>query len=220
MFEYFKIGYGLVTTNDPVTENCSLFYAQYLTLKTLCTTEDLIFFRKNMRLKLNERGLYNRRSVEPTPVRSVSKDEILGWLVASKILDTEHGQNIWHHLITHFGSYNNTGRMLDYLPFNPGNFYAWGQIVGSKLSYLFLPFFVVNLVLCCNKPVENTSSKIMYWLEFKNMPDSFINKQLSKYYERKMKAQYGENYLLGLYNIYFHMESKTEFPLFKELLKC
>lgn len=216
---YFKDGFGLVTTNDPNTENANLFYAQYLSLKERTNTEDLIFFRRNMRLKLNERGLYNRRSIEPNPVRSVSKDEILGWLVASKILDTEHGVNIWEHLLAHFGSYNNTGRILDYLPFNPGNYYAWGQIVGSKLSLLFLPFFVVNLIICCNQEPKNTSSKIMYWLEFKNMPDSFINKQLSKYYERKMKAQYGENYLLGLYNIYFNMESRSEFPLFKELLK-
>lgn len=211
---YFREGFGLITSNDPDTENCSLFYAEYLTLKQEVTEEDRQFFCNNMLLKLNERGLYNRRSIETIPVRSVSKDEILGFLVASKILNTNHGKVIWKHLITHFGAYNNTGRLLDYLPFNPGNYYPWGQIMGSFLSYLFLPMFIVNLFITCNKGPQNTSSKILNWLEFKNMPETFINKQLCKYFEKKMKAQYGEKYLDGLFNIYFNMESRVEFPLF------
>jgi hypothetical protein len=170
-----------------------------------------------MSLKLNERRLYNRRSIETIPVRSVSHDEITGFLVASKILNTEHGKVIWKHLMTHLGAYNNTGRIEDNLPFNPGNFYAWGQLVDSIISYIFLPLYIINMVIACNKEPQNTSSKIIYWLELKNMPASFINKQLFKYYERKMKAQYGENYLEGLFNIYFNTESRTEFPIWKEL---
>lgn len=215
--EYFKSGYGLVTENDPTTENCNLFYSEYLTLKKQHTEQDVAFFSENMKLKINDRGLYNRRSGETLPVRSVSKDEILGFLTASKILNTEHRFIIWKHLITHFGSYNNTGRLSDYLPFNPGNFYSWGQLVNSKLSYLFLPMFIVNLVITCNKKPQDTSSKIMDWLEFENMPASFINNLLKKYFEKKMRAQYGEKYLEGLLNIYFSMESKTEFPIFQEL---
>jgi hypothetical protein len=212
--EYFKEGYGLVTENDPITENCNLFYAQYLALKTPVVT-DLIFYRRNMKLKVNETGLYNRRSEETLPVRSVSKDEILGFMTASAILKTEHADKIWKHLLTHLGSYNNTGRLLDYLPFNPGNYYNWGQLVGSKLSYIFLPMFIINLIIASNKPVGITSSKILYWLIFKTMPKNVINNFICKYYERKMKSQYGENYIRGLYNIYFSMESKTGFPLFK-----
>jgi hypothetical protein len=211
--EYFKDGYGLVTENDPITENCNLFYAQYLALKTPVVT-DLIFYRRNMKLKVNESGLYNRRSVETLPVRSVSKDEILGFMTASSILKTEHADKIWRHLLTHCGSYNNTGRLRDYLPFNPGNYYNWGQLVNSKLSYLFLPIFVINLIIASNNPVGITSSKILYWLIFKTMPKNIINNFMCKYYERKMKAQYGENYIRGLYDIYFSMESKTKFPLF------
>lgn len=211
---YFRDGFGLVTEADQATENCNLFFAQYLALSKPVVT-DLIFFRRNMRMKINDRGLYNRRSIEPLPIRSVSKDEILGFLTASSILHTEHKNKIWRHLLTHFGSYNNTGRLLDYLPFNPGNYYNWGQLLESKLSYLFLPFFAANLVVACSKEKQNTSSKILYSLIFKTMPKSKLNNFMCSYYERKMKAQYGENYLRGLYEIYFNSESRTEFPLFK-----
>ena len=126
---YFKEGFGLVTENDPVTENCNLFYAEYLLLKRnheSLSEEDKVFFTKNMEMKINDRGLYNRRSIETTPIRSVSHDEITGWLVASRVLCTDHGKDIWRHLISHFGTYNNTGRLSEALPFNPANFYAWG----------------------------------------------------------------------------------------------
>lgn len=212
--EYLKEGFGLVTERDQFTENSNLFYAQYLALKTI-ESADVDFFSNNMRLKLNDRGVYNRRSIEPLPVRSVSKDEILGFMTASKLLKTDHAEEIWQHLLKTGGSYNNTGRLFDYLPFNPGNYYNWGQLVGSKLSYLFLPIFVANLLIACNKPASNTSSKIMYWLIFKTLPTSKLNNFMCRYYKRKMKAQYGENYLRGLYEIYFSMESRIEFPLFK-----
>jgi hypothetical protein len=216
-FEYFKDGFGLVTKRDPTTENCNLHYAQYLVLKSKPNVLDLVFFGKNMKMKLNDRGLYNRRSIEPLPVRSVSKDEILGFMTASHLLNTEHKNKIWKHLITHGGGYNNSGRLLDYLPFNPGNFYNWGQLVGSKLSYLFLPIFVINLMIACNKKPQETSSKLLYDLIFRTIPKTFINKILFKYYDKKMKSQYGDKYLYEMYCIYFAAESKTEFPLFVQL---
>jgi len=58
--EYLKEGFGLVTEHDQTTENCNLFYAQYLALKTI-ESADVDFFSNNMRLKLNDRGVYNRR---------------------------------------------------------------------------------------------------------------------------------------------------------------
>lgn len=216
--DYFREGFGLVTEHDKDTENCNLFYAEYLLLKKEITEEDKQFFSKNMQLKVNSAGLYNRRSIEENPPRSVSKDEILGFLVASKILNTEHGKEIWKHLITHFGTYNNRNDWFGRVPYNPGCFYSWGQLVNSKLSYLFLPIFIINLIIACNQNPQATSSKIMYWVEFKSMPGGFINNLLCRYFERKMKKQYGENYINQLFEIYFNMESRTEFPIFKELL--
>ena len=223
MFDYFPDGYGLVTQHDPITENCNLFYAEYLELRKRNEYFDSAFkvielsrFHYNMYLKHNQKfGVFNRRGKEDK--RSVSHDEITGWLVASKILGTGHGRDIWKHLIKHGGSYNNTGRLLDYLPFNPSNYYAWGQLVDSKLSYFFLPFYMVNLAIASSKPKENTSSKIIYWLELQNLPDTFINRKLKEYYQEKMNNQYGRDWLKSLFGIYFNSEDKLNFPIFKEL---
>lgn len=217
--QYFKEGFGLVTENDPETENCNLFYAEYLTLKKQINQQDVDFFVNNMNLKRTSSGLFNRRSKEPTPTRTVSKDEILGFLVTSKICNTGHGKEIWKHLITHFGTYNNVQEWRGRMPFNLGNFYTWGQLVDSPLSYLFLVMFTINLIICSNKKPEDTSSKIMYWLIFQNLKETTLNKMLKKYFEKKMKAMYQEDYKKSLFNIYFHMESQENFPIFKELNK-
>lgn len=222
MFEYFLSGYGLATQNDPKTENCNLFYAEYLTLKKRDQYFESHFklmeksrFMTNMAQKLNERGVYNRRSGNDK--RSVSHDEITGWMVSSKILNTSHGWDIWSHLTGNFGSYNNTGKLFDYVPFNPANYYAWGQLVESKASYIFLPFYMINLLIASNKPKENTSSKIIYWLELSNMPKTAVNIWLNNYYESKMKSQYGNNWLRSMLEIYFNTEDRENFPIFKEL---
>lgn len=217
--EYFKMGYGLTTQADPITENCNLFLATYHILKHLksgLSKEDRDFFIQNMELKVNQFGLYNRRSIEGNPVRSVSQDEILGWMISSDLLVTSHGADIWSHLIRHLGSYNNTGRWLDYLTFNPGNFYSWGQIVGSPLSYIFLPIYVINLLIAISKEPANTSSKIMLWMELETMPKTKINSILSSVFEHRMIAQYGADFVSVLLHKYHNRESE-EFPIFKEL---
>jgi hypothetical protein len=217
MFEYFRKGFGLVTEHDPLTENCNLFLAVWHILKKDSLTEaDRTWFMESMTMKKNAKGLYNRRSEESEPVRSMSQDEILGFLISSNILVTPNGQKVWDHLITHFGTYNNTGRLSEYIPYNPANFYSWGQIMGSKLSYLFLPFYVANLLIAIHKDAQNTSSKIMDWMEFQVMPKTWINKILYKIYEKQMKKQYGENYISVMLHIYHNAES-AEFPIFKEL---
>lgn len=218
MFEYFKMGWGIVTENDPNTENCNLFLAQYHILKNKksgLSKEDRNFFIKNMELKKNELGLYNRRSVEQQPVRSVSQDEILGFLISSELLATNHGAEIWDYVIKHCGSYNNTGRWLDYLPFNPGNGYSWGQLIGSKLSYLFLPIYTINMLIAISKESANTSSKIMLWMELETMPKTWINRMLHSIYEIRMIGQYGTDYDTAMLKAYHNKESK-DFPIFKE----
>lgn len=220
MFEYFKMGFGLVTKRDPTTENCNLFLAQYHILKHLksgLTDEDRDFFIANMETKINERGLYNRRNIEPAPTRSMSQDEILGFLISSTLLQTSHADKIWKHLVTHFGTYNNSGRLSEYVPYNPANFYIWGQIVGSKLSNIFLPFHVINLLIAINKAPIHTSSKIMYWMLYEAMPKTWINTILHSIYERQMIKQYGSDYVSFLLNFYHSTESQQDFPIFKEL---
>lgn len=220
--EYFKRGFGLVTEHDPITENCNLFFAEYLALKAKrlhqVSDEDLDMFVENMQLKINQRGLYNRRSEESEPVRSVSHDEITGWLVSSRILGTNHGKEIWSHIVKHLGSYNNTGRFLDSLPFNPGNYYAWGELVNSHiLSKIFLPMYLINMLIAISKDPQTTSSKIIYWLELSAMPKTWINNVLWSILERQLKKQYGEKYIHALMEIYFGSENRDEFPIFVEL---
>lgn len=210
------MGFGLVTEHDPITENCNLFLAQWHILKDSLSEDDRNWFIQNMSLKKNSKGLYNRRSIETKPVRSMSQDEILGFLISSKILSTDHGKEIWKHLVWHLGTYNNSGRLSEYVPYNPANFYSWGQIIGSKLSFAFLPFYVMNLLIAMNKDASETSSKIMDWMEFQVMPKTWINKILYKIFEKKMKKQYGEAYISVMLHIYHNAESEN-FPIFKEL---
>ena len=220
-FTYFRMGFGLVTENDASTENANLFLAQYHILKNNrvgLTNADRDWFTQNMKLKINSDGLYNRRSVESEPVRSVSHDEILGWMISSHLLGTTHGEDILSHLKWHLGSYNNTGRLFDYLPFNPGNFYSWGQICGSWLSYLFLPLFLINLLIAISKAPSDSGGKIMYWMTFSAMPKTWINDIMFSIYENKMIKQYGVEYVSVLLHIYHNVE-KPEFPIFEELLK-
>lgn len=219
MFEYFKMGYGIVTENDPNTENCNLFLAQWHILKNAkgtLTDADRDWFMANMTSKKNKHGLYNRRNVETEPIRSVSQDEILGFLISSTILKTPNAPKIWNHLKSHFGTYNNTRRLRDYIPFNPANFYSWGQICGSLFSYFFLPMYLINLLIAINKEPSNTSSKIMYWMEFEIMPKTKTNVYLYNIYDKKMKKQYGNDYVSVLLHLY-HNKEKPEFPIFKEL---
>lgn len=220
--EYFKRGFGLVTKNDPTTENCNLFYAEFLALKAkrlhVLEDSDLENFVLDMTLKLNKKGLYDRRSEEASPIRSVSHDEITGWMVSSRILGTNHGKNIWKHLITHLGSYNNTGRLTEALPFNPANYYAWGELADSWIiSKAFFPMYLTNMMISINKDPQETSSKIIYWLELSVMPKTTLNNMLWNIFEKEMKKQYGEKYLHALFEIYFSMEDKDNFPIFKEL---
>lgn len=211
--DYFKKGYGLVTERDQTTENCNLFYAQYILLKGKWDAKDYLFFMDNMARKYIKKGLYNRR--EGNDTRSVSHDEITGWMVASHLLGTNHKQHIWDYLIKHLGVYDNNGSV--YLPFNPANFYNWGAYVESPLHWLFLPLYFINLQIAIHRPKQETSSKIIYWLELFSMPDNWVNRQMKKIFVKKMTDQYGEQWLSGLYEIYFKEENKLTFPLWIEL---
>lgn len=195
---------GLVTTSDPQTENRNLFYAEYLTLDGVDQG-----FNSFMNEKKIANGMYLRSSIHTE--RTVSHDEITGWLVSSKILGTNHGKEIWNQLKENYGAYPAVVKdWTDYLPFNPGNYYAWGKLVGSSFSLLFLPMYLINLVIACSKSPNNTSSKIIYWLELSN-----INSPLCKwYFEKRMKSQYGNDWLLSLLTIYFGTDS--EFPVLKQ----
>jgi hypothetical protein len=211
--DYFKLG-GLVTLGDQNTENNNLFYAQYLTLGG----KNIYNYDKVMSTRRTSSGLYMRSPLHLH--RSVSHDELTAYFINSKILNTQHRFEIWKQLKKHLGSYPAIiESKMDYLPFNPGNYYAWGDLSESKLGWVSFPMYLINLLIATAKPAGNTSSKIIYWLELSNMSDNVVNRWLKRIYEKKMKKMYGENYLYALYSIYFANESRTEFPLWVELSK-
>jgi hypothetical protein len=215
MFSYFNSIYGLVTKHDPTSENAGLFLAQYV-----MTNPDalaLSTYYSKMKAAKQPNGMYARSAKHLQ--RSVSHDEISAMMSISYKYNSFHRFEIWKSLIKNYGAYPAIVMdKSDYLPYNLANYYAWGQYVGSKLSYLFLPLYFINMVISSNKKASETSSKLITHLELSTMPKNFVNKLMFKYFEKKMIKQYGTNYLLELRKIYFWTESE-DFPLFKNLLK-
>lgn len=222
--EYFKKGYGLVTEADPISENCNHFKACWLTLKGKLTDFEhavqLTTFTQDMMLKFNPKmKVYNRRP-EPDS-RSVSQDEIYGWMITSTRLKTGHAKEIWSHMLKRWGSYNNTGRLADYLPFNGANYYSWSQYAEAKCFWyltmpILWPWAFVNMWLTCRKPMDDTSSKILTWVDMQNLPDNTPNRVLKRYFESKMIPMYGDNYIEWPLR-WYHRAEKPEFPIFIEL---
>lgn len=212
-FVYISMIYGLVTKQDSTTENGGSFLAAL----AAHTPTALVFsaFHSKMKLAKQPNGMYARSAGHLK--RSVSHDEITGMMTTSQVFNTPHRYEIWKQLKTHFGAYPAIVMdKSDYLPFNLSNYYAWGQYANSKLSYLFLPFFIVNLIVASNSKYQDTSSKLLYNLKLTTLPKTATNKALLSYFEKKMKAQYGDKYLLAMRKIYFNQET-PDFPLFKVL---
>lgn len=209
--EYFDPIYGLITESDPTGENSGLFLAHYLTYNV--SWQSIQTFNLKMKNARLPNGMYRRSANHNN--RSVSNDEISGMLASSYVLKTTHRHEIWKQLKTNYGAY--PAIVMDFsdkLPYNLANYYAWGQFCDSYLSYLFLPFYIINMVIALSKDKQNTSSKLIYNTELRAMKPNFINKLLKKYLDMRLKKMYGNSFALEMMKIYFHSE-KPEFPLFK-----
>lgn len=214
MFEYFSPIFGLVTKADPISENGGLFLAQYHASKR--DAKGLSLYLEKMNRAKTEDGLYKRS--ENHTNRTVSHDEITGMMASSYLFQTIHKDIIWSQLKENLGAYPAIVKdWSDRLPYNPGNYYAWGQYAGSDSSYAFLPIYFANMLIAIHKGKEETSSKLIYWLELETMPKNRTNTILKSFFESKMKKQYGENFLFEMRRIYFSQEDINEFPLFTVL---
>ena len=131
---YFSDVYGIVTKHDPVTENGGLFLAHYLVLKKYHEIEidgrDRLLFMEKMHNAWESRGLFKRSSNHTK--RTVSHDEITGFMVSSNILGTWHGKDVLWFLKKHFGNYPATGKNKFY---QPSDYYAWTLLCDSKWSF-------------------------------------------------------------------------------------
>ena len=226
--EYFSEKYGLVTDNDPESENGQLFLAHYsLVLDSLYPKkiDQIEYISERVKADVTlirqldnscvETGLYHR-NIDLSDKRIMSHDNMSGIMAWSFLRSTGHRFSIWNYLVKHLGTYDNSQgkskQLSRFLPFNPSNFFVWGLCAESKLAYLFLPFYIPSLILACNRPKEDTSGKILAWIELSVLQDNFICRHLFKYYEKKMKKQYGEDYMKELINIY-HGKNSKQFPL-------
>ncbi len=203
---YFSETYGLVTRNDPATENGGLFFAHYLVLKKMLGYEadsfDNQIFISKMKKAFVIYGLYLRS--EKHTERTVSQDEQTGFFVASYLLKTHHKNTIWNYLFKHIGNYPATGARKFY---NPGSYYSWAVLAQSKISFILAPWYTINLLISSNKGKQDTSSKLIYLTELFCMRDeSTYCDFLWQYFEWRMEVMYGHSWVKSLYDIYFSGE--------------
>jgi hypothetical protein len=203
MHKYLSEQYGLTFENDLTSENGQLFLSEHLLLDP-----NILYFNvwlKQLDSSYVKEGLYNRNP--KLTERTMSHDNLSGIFSISYVYGTDHRFSIWNYLLKHFGTYDNTlgksKQFSRFLPFNISNFFIWGKCAESKIYMLFLPFYIINLILTCNKPKEDTSSKLLYWIELLPHKNHFICKHLYKYFEKKMICQYGIQYISALQHIYF-----------------
>ncbi len=210
MFEYFLPILGLVTTYDSHSENAGLFLAQYAVSDRSEKVKNL--FISKMEAARLPSGLYRRSAEHNT--RSVSHDEITGMMSTSYMFGLNYHKEIWNQMVSHNGAYPAIiENKLDYVSYNPGNYYAWCEYQERWDCGAYYPFYKANMMIALNKPKQETSSKLIYWLELNSMPVNQTNEMLKHYYEDKMKKQYGNNFLFEMRKIYFSQEDENEFPL-------
>lgn len=201
---FFSPIYGLTTLHDQETENGGLHLAQYLRLKSDLniedTVEDLIIFQNKMFDSKVSEGLYRRDKTRNE--RTVSHDEITGFLVASKLLWTIHHKEIWSYLLKHAFIYDpNNNR--PYPAFAPQWICLWGELMGSWLFKWLLPYTLISMLITTKSgSQQDTSGKLLYFTLLNR--DSF----LWKIYVSRMEKLYGSKWCQKVFSIYFHTEPK------------
>jgi hypothetical protein len=231
--EYLSTKYGLVTDEDPTTENGQLFLAQYCLLlyeptQYYFSQSSVVAALDTMTEQLQNSytgipGLYHRNP-DLTDRRIMSHDNIIGIMCWSKFFNTSHRFDIWNYLVKHGGLYDNTQgkspQFSKYLPYSPQTMFILGLCANSKLIYLFFPLlfpiFLLNLIWDCYKKPEESTSKLIDWVTFVTLRNIWFMKPLNKFFVSRMKKQYGENYIVGLMNT-FHGRNSKEFPINKLL---
>lgn len=208
--QYFSPVLGLVSSHDTTTENGGLFFSYYLILKQMnklpITSSDYSLFLQKMQNAKVAHGLY-LRSAHHTG-RTVSHDELSSMIISSSILQTSHGVAIAEYLKHSNGNYPATGVSKHY---NPSNYFAWYNISGVD-GHTFFPklIYIASLVITCNSPKSETSSKLIYLAELYTLRKQYP--KLWKYYTGKMEDQYGPMWVKELFAIYFHTET-PDYPL-------
>jgi hypothetical protein len=231
IYDYLNPSHGLElfpgnTKGWRGNENGILFYCQLLHL--LNERKELTFTHINFFIKVVDalevkRGLYNRGAGEMSipfeERRTISHDNISGISAGSFLLKTRHAKDIYRYGKRNLFIYNNV-KPRKVAPMNPGNWSIWAYCGGSKVLWLlFLPFFVINMLISCTKPKEITSSKLLYFTELYPVKNSnLIWKALWAKYSFLMRKQYGKEWLHKMMVIYYKDENHPNRVLSKGLV--
>lgn len=222
--EYFSTRYGLTGEGDPVSENGQLFLAEFALLTTPLIDRDLhvkVFKTMYQQLELSKvkKGLYHRNP-DLIDRRIMSHDNMSGVMALCYLAKSNIRKDIWHYLVTHLGIYDNSQgkskQLSRFLPFNPANIFAWGLCAESWWSNIAIIIYFPTLMLCCNKPVDDTTGKILAWVELVQFKKHWLAKYCWNYLEKKMVAQYGAEWVKALMKGY-HGNHSPEFPIRKYL---
>lgn len=218
--EYLNLDHGLELTKGNTNgrrgnENGILYFAVFCTLQRIkygyVPQDYALEFKKIMKGLEVESGLYDRGKSDKlveNPKRTISHDNISGIAALSVYYDTTHAREIANYGLEHFFVYNNNQKGFR-APMNPGNYSVW-LALGDRLKilqYLFLPFFIINMILTLLKPKGETSSKILYLVELTALvtkcPESVGWRFLSDRLHSRLRKQYGACYLQEIMAIYY-----------------
>jgi hypothetical protein len=221
--DYFSTVYGLTGEADPESENGQLFLSEYILLEHQsrgfsdeCKKASEIM-EQQLQNCLIKKGLYCRNT-DLKYSRVLSHDNMCGIISYSALFKTQHRYDIWKYLLLHLGTYDSSQgkspQLSKYLPFNPANFFIWGLCADSIFCYVFFPLFIVNLLVTISKKKEDTSGKILSWVQMYPIKNNLLVKISFYLFEMRMKNQYGDNYIKELMHIY-HKVNSENFPINK-----
>lgn len=226
---YLNLSHGLELTPDinlgkRGNENGIVYLASFIMMKDILSKHSIesrltykskfwVIYDNCTKIRDGKKiyGLLNRGKDESdgSNIRSISHDNISSFTSIDKLLNfCPEGKGfasrqIYKYGKKHFFIYNNADAKFDY-PMNPGNWSLWAYNGGSKVFWiLMLPFLLINMLITLNKPVGNTSGKILCFIELYPNKDKFIWKSIWKWYRVNMERQYGKKWLKGLMEIYF-----------------
>lgn len=226
--EYFSTRYGLTGEGDPVSENGQLFLATFLLvcrsqLSRQIYLDAVATMVKQLEASKVKKGLYHRNP-DLIDRRIMSHDNmsgIMAFLYQNKrIINDKTRKEIWWYLITHFGIYDNSQgkskQLSRFLPFSPSNGFAWGLCAESRIAWMFYPFYWLNLIICCRKPANDTTGKILTYVELTQFRGHLLARYCWRYFYKKMEKQYGAEWVRALMKGY-HGNHSPEFPIRKYL---
>lgn len=216
---YLNLHHGLelepdINLGDRQNENGVVFLAQALYLAELsstytsCDFETLFWLIEGLE---EAPGLFNRGALDSNQKvkRTISHDNVLSIASLSKRFNTGHAEEIYHYGLTHAFIYNNRFDILKpytwfRMPFNPGNYSSIARLGGSSIFYLlFFPWYVVNFLIACGKPLGDTTGKLLTFVELYPLRKDKLFGYLWKLFIRKMTAMYGKYFMEEITAIYY-----------------